>query len=118
MEKNIKYVAAEDRMGDTHWNNFWPDAWGRAKEVLRTFSFKPLEFVDITPTGEEKLDKYNSLNYWKNTDDTIVFKLNFKSVHGKSNPLALVQIMLDIHPEEFSYIEIAPDEYIIRLWWD
>ena len=37
---------------------------------------------------------------------------------GKHNPLTLVQLTLDIRPDEFSYIEIEPDEYLIRMWWD
>jgi hypothetical protein len=109
----IKYNPSVDKTNkDEAWNNFYPECWAK---FLSSFTSGVIEFVDVETDNS---DWRNSLNYWKNEEDTVVFVLNLNTKFGKVNPLALVQLVRDTYADEFNYIKLGDDKYLIRMWWD
>jgi hypothetical protein len=106
----IKYQPAEDKTEDIAWNNFYPEAWKEFKESLG----KALEMVDVIPPKSSKKNTFNAYEYWKNDNDTVVFTLNTSRIE----PLAMVSLVMRTNVDEFDYVLVDKNKYVVRMWWD
>ena len=108
----LKYTQSSDKTESKQWNDFDPEAWHKFK-VAFDIGEQPLQFIDIIPPNPE--EKYNSFNYWKNKNDTVVFL--FDTSKG-INPLVMVNLVRDVYVDEFDYVEVGENLYAVRMWWD
>ena len=106
----ITYKSSKDHTENEAWNGFYPENWQRFKDGIGKAL---IDFVDIVPP--KNADKYHSLRFWENKHDTVVFLLDTTKL---TNPLEMVSLVKDTNCDEFHYVEVSPNKYAVRLWWD
>ena len=113
----IKYNPSTDKTNKNEaWNSFHPETWAN---FLKSFPSDAIKFVDVdSGDSDPDNDWRNPLNYWKNEEDTVVFELNLNTKIGKINPMSLVSLVRNTYADEFDYIELGEDKYLVRMWWD
>jgi hypothetical protein len=93
-------------MPQQSYNRFDVDAWQEFRDAFRPAP--PLKFVDVE----------GNRGTWVNNEETAVFLLELNTPADRFEPLCLTSFLLRLRPDEFDFINLSPDTYIIRLWWD
>jgi hypothetical protein len=110
MSNKLKIVSSSEKLDTkSQWNRFHPDAWERFKNWFELIGKPYLEFVDV---------KEKHLPFWHNAEDTAVFIIHMKKKNFRIDPMALIRPFNQLAPDEFDYIPLTPNKYVVRLWWD
>jgi hypothetical protein len=102
----IHYTEAKELLSKHSYNRFDTDAWQEFKDSFRPAP--PLKFVDVE----------GNRGTWVNDEETAVFLLELNTPAGRFEPLCFASFLLKLRPDEYDFIPVSPDVYIIRLWWD